>query len=76
MKIHPIKIFCLENNISQRKIANKLGITDIYLVRLLSLKATPSPKLAKKIHDLTNIPILDLLYPNENNDNQKTGTGA
>ena len=77
MEKHPIKIYCFKNNITQREIAKKIGITDIYLVRLLSFKQTPSPKLAKRISDLTGIPILDLLYPNENfKNNQKTEIGA
>jgi transcriptional regulator with XRE-family HTH domain len=71
MEKHPIKIYCFKNNITQKEVAKKIGITDIYLVRLLSFKQTPSPKLAKKISELTGIPILDLLYPEDFKNNQK-----
>jgi len=68
MRTHPLKTYCIKNGITQTVIAKKLGITAIYLTNLLSYKRTPSKKLAKRISELTDIPILELLYP----DNQKT----
>ncbi|MHB1702863.1 MAG: helix-turn-helix transcriptional regulator [bacterium] len=72
--MHPIKKYCLENKITQKKLAKKLNISENWVSFIISYKETPSPKLAKRISDLTGIPILTLLYPEENfKDNQKTG---
>ncbi|MHB1679968.1 MAG: helix-turn-helix domain-containing protein [bacterium] len=71
--MHPIKKYCFENKVSQKKIANQLNKSENWISFIVSYKKTPSPKLAKKIEDLTGIPRLTLLYPNENNNNQKTG---
>ncbi len=75
--MHPLKIYCLKNKISQKYLASKLNRSENWISFIVSYKKTPSPKLAKKISELTGIPILDLLYPNENlNETQKTGIGA
>ena len=64
--IHPIKIYCSSNGITQKEIAKQLGITDIYLGKILKYKSFPSRKLTIKIHQITNIPVLELLFPNQN----------
>jgi len=80
--IHPIKIYCLENSISQKALAKKIGISEDWIHFIATNQKVPSPKLAKKISQVTNIPILHLLYPEdylkeENfNDNQKAGVEA
>lgn len=66
--VHPIKTYCFKNNITQKEIANKVGITDIYLGKILKYKSYPSRTLAKKISQLTDIPILQLLYPEDYKD--------
>jgi transcriptional regulator with XRE-family HTH domain len=66
--VHPIKAYCFTNNITQKEIANKLGITDIYLGKILKYKSYPSRTLSKKISQLTGIPILQLLYPEDYKD--------
>jgi ribosome-binding protein aMBF1 (putative translation factor) len=75
--MHPLKIYCLKNKISQKCLSKKLNRSENWISFIVSYKKTPSPKLAKKISELTGIPILDLLYPNENFKNrQKTEIGA
>ena len=66
--VHPIKIYCFTNNITQKEIANRLGITDIYLGKILKYKSYPSRTLSKKISQITGIPILQLLYPEDYKD--------
>ena len=72
MKIHPLKIYSLENKITLKEIAKMLNKTTVTIYRISEYKTKPSPKLAKEIHNLTKIPILDLLYPNENNEEAKS----
>lgn len=59
-------MYSLENKITLKEIAKILNKTSVTIYRITEYKTTPSPKLAKKISDLTGISILELLYPNEN----------
>ena len=69
--MHPLKIYCLKNKISQKRLSKKLNRSENWISFIVSYKKTPSPKLAKKISELTGIPILDLLYPEDFKNNQK-----
>jgi transcriptional regulator with XRE-family HTH domain len=66
--IHPIKIYCLENRISQKALAKKIGISEDWIHLIATNQKEPSTKLAKKISQLTGIPILQLLYPEDYKD--------
>lgn len=52
------------NNFSNKDLAKLFGVSEIYISFLLNKKRTPSKKLAKKISEITGIPILNLLFPN------------
>ena len=51
--------------LSNREMAQQLGISESYLSEILSGQKTPSKRLAIKISKITNIPILNLLYPQD-----------
>lgn len=50
---------------SSREIARQLEISESYLSEILSGQRTPSKRLAVKISRITNIPLLNLLYPQD-----------
>ena len=66
--MHPLKIYCLKNKISQKNLAKELNKSENWISFIISCKKKPSPKLAKKISQLTGIPILQLLYPEDYKD--------
>ena len=43
--------------------AGKIGVSPAAIHYIINLKIFPSLKTAKKITDITGIPILELLYP-------------
>ena len=61
-EIHKWKVF---SDLTSLEMANKLGVSRGYLQELMAGKKIPGKELALKIHHLTNIPIKNLLYPNE-----------
>jgi transcriptional regulator with XRE-family HTH domain len=60
-----LKVWLKDRKIAQRKIACDLGLSASYFSELLSGKRRFSPKLAKKVEDLTKGEVMrmDLLYP-------------
>jgi len=48
-----------------RQLAEEIGVSAIYMAFLLTNKRRPSPSLAKVISEKTGIPILNLLYPQD-----------
>jgi transcriptional regulator with XRE-family HTH domain len=48
-----LKDYIKKNNLTQRAMAEKLGITITHLRMLMLGKSTPSPKLAIKIEEVT-----------------------
>ena len=72
MNIHPLKKYLLENKIKQKEFAELSGIPLITIHRIVNHKnkSFSRKKTIEKIHNLTGIPIIDLLYPEEEN-----GTG-
>ncbi len=65
MKIHPLKIYCLKNRIKQKEFAKLSGISEITIHRIVNYKTKASKTSVKKISNITGIPIIDLLYPEE-----------
>jgi len=71
--MHPLKMYLFINQIKQVDFAKKLGISKVYLSRILKYENFPSQKIAMKIIELTNekITMNDLFYPknyqNKNN---------
>lgn len=63
--VHPLKIWATKRKIHLKKLAQKLNTTYVTIYRINEYKTKPSPKLAKKIHEITDIPILHLLYPED-----------
>ena len=63
--MHPIKIYCLENKISQKQFAKQLKKSENWISFIIRNKRKPSPKLAKEINRVTGIPILELLFPDQ-----------
>ena len=63
--MHPLKWYILKNQIKQVEFAKKIGVTPSFLSHLLKYKYFPSRKTAKKISELTGIPVIKLLYPED-----------
>ena len=51
--------------LSGKELAQLLGISESYLSEILSGHRSLSKRLALKISDKTGIPVLNLLYPND-----------
>lgn len=54
-----------KKGLSGREMARQLGISESYLSEILPGQRTPSKRLAVKISRITGIPILNLLYPQD-----------
>jgi transcriptional regulator with XRE-family HTH domain len=66
MKIHPLKIYILQNGIKQKELAKLSGISEITIHRIVNYKTTKSfKKTIQKLNNVTGIPVIDLLYPEE-----------
>lgn len=65
MRITNLKQYKSRENLSGKEMARHLGISESYLSEVLSGHRSLSKKLALKISDKTGIPVLDLLYPND-----------
>ena len=63
--VHPLKIWATKRKIHLKKLAEDLNTTYLTIYRINEYRQKPSPKLAKKIHEITGIPILHLLYPED-----------
>jgi plasmid maintenance system antidote protein VapI len=68
MNIHILKKYCIENNITSRRLALHLNITEAHIYNIWGFRSIPSPKLALRIEVYTHgeIKAVDLLYPNKN----------
>jgi transcriptional regulator with XRE-family HTH domain len=51
--------------LSNQELAKLLGVSDAHLSMILSGQRNPSRKLAQRISEKTGIPILNLLYPQD-----------
>lgn len=69
MAIHPLKLYCIENKINQKKLSKLTSVSAITIHRIINYKTQPHSTTAKKISELTGIPVMDLLYP-ENIENK------
>ena len=62
---HPLWNYLKNNKIPVSKFAKTINKNRSYLYLIFHKKNTPSTKLAKKISELTGIPITQLLYPED-----------
>lgn len=62
---HPLKDYLKNNKISITKFAEEIKKNRTYLYKIFNKKNIPSTTLAKKISELTGIPVIELLYPEE-----------
>ena len=69
---HPLKNYLKNNKISVTKFAEEIKRNRTYLYKIFNKENRPSPMLAKKISNITGIPIIDLLYPEEENGTGRT----
>jgi transcriptional regulator with XRE-family HTH domain len=53
------------SGLSGAELAREFGITNAHFSMLLSGKRVPSRKLAQRISEKTGIPLLNLLYPQD-----------
>ena len=54
-----------ENNVSVVKLALKMNLSPVQINHILNLKRGMSKESLKKLHEITNIPIEQLLYPED-----------
>ena len=73
MKIHPIKIYCLQNKIKQKDLAKLTGIAEITIHRIVNYKTKLNhKKTIQKLHNITGISMNDLYCP-EDTQNENIG---
>jgi transcriptional regulator with XRE-family HTH domain len=65
MQITNLSQYKEKKGLSGREMARELGISESYLSEVLSGQRSLSKKLAQRISEKTGIPILNLLYPQE-----------
>jgi transcriptional regulator with XRE-family HTH domain len=63
MRIANLAEFKEKKGLSGREMARQLDISESYLSEILSGQRSLSKKLAKRISEITGIPVLNLLYP-------------
>ena len=63
--MHPLKIYLFKNQIKQIDFAEKISLSPAYFSKILKYKNFPSRKTALKISNITGIPVIELLYPEE-----------
>ena len=61
----PLSKWLRDNNISVETFAELLNVTPVHINQILNLKRGMSKELIKKIYLITNIPLQDILYPND-----------
>ena len=54
-----------ENNVSVVKLALKMNLSPVQINHILNLKRGMSKQSLKKLHEITKIPIEQLLYPED-----------
>ena len=57
-----VKQFIRENNLTFEQFGGKLGVSRGHISKLLTGDRLPSLQLLRKIHEITDIPVKDLLY--------------
>lgn len=60
---HPLCHYRADNDLTLQDIAQKVGVSHSALSRVECGKSFPSPHLARRIHDITGIPMLELVHP-------------
>ena len=68
-KMHILKKYLKENGIKVTYFAKLIKITQPMLYNYFTYKCIPKLETAQKISELTGIPVIDLLYPEERNGN-------
>lgn len=63
MKIVSLKQYKEQKSLTNKDLAQLLGISEIYTLLLVSEKRVPGRKLAQRISAITGIPPMKLLYP-------------
>lgn len=63
--MHPLKIYLKQKKIKKKKFAKLMKISDRMLSYYISFEKYPSRSTAKKISELTGIPVIKLLYPED-----------
>ena len=62
MKIHPLKIYILQNKITQKQLGVLSGVSEITIHRIINYKTTRMfKKTIQKLQTVTGITITDLL---------------
>jgi len=64
MRCSNLKEFKENQGLTNKQLADMFHVTPEYISYLLNEKRFPSRELAKKISEITGIPILNLLFPN------------
>lgn len=65
MQVTKLGQYKARKRLSGKEMAQLLGISESYLSEVLSGHRSLSKRLALKISDKTGIPVLNLLYPND-----------
>ena len=67
MKIHPLKIYLLENKLTLKGFAEQCNMPYQHLYRIMNYKLIGVPRKGtiEKLHELTGIPKMEFLYPAE-----------
>lgn len=65
MKPRTLREYKENQGLTIKDLADQFGISPVYVAFLLSQKRKPSSQLAKVISEKTGIPILNLLYPQD-----------
>ncbi|MHB1546710.1 MAG: helix-turn-helix transcriptional regulator [bacterium] len=63
--MHPLKKYLKEKRMTQTEFASKIGVSITTIHYIINHTIIPKPETAKKIANITGIPILELLYPKE-----------
>jgi transcriptional regulator with XRE-family HTH domain len=62
-----IREYLQKTHQTARELAEKVGVSEAYVLMLKAGKRRPSPELAKKLEAVTGIPFRKLLLPSEKN---------
>lgn len=59
--VYSLQEYQKKNSLSRKALAKKLGITEQYLSFLINGRRTPGAKIARRISDITGIPLENLI---------------
>ena len=67
MKIHPLKLYLLQNKMTQKEFTDRSKIPLLTVHRIINykLKGVPQQNTIEKLHEFTGIPKIEFLYPQE-----------